>query len=274
MMIIRPITSSFYLRELVPKVLFAHTKICPGSKGKAQAGEQQQQKQQPPQCSTGGAKGAAGSGGKMGELKRAERSGPVRLAFLPDNWFTFFHSKTGVTGPYIFLFNLTNYMVSKEIYILEHEYYLGLSALVIIIYITKNFGKVIGAALDKQVDALTADWEKDRKDEMAYFEDIIKGAKEAQNRAQGQKMLMDAKKENVLMQLEAVYRERAMLVYRAVRSRMDYHIKLYQAVARIHQKWMIGWILENVKKSITPEFEKQALESAIQELSAVAGRVK
>ncbi|XP_073954964.1 ATP synthase subunit b, mitochondrial-like [Choristoneura fumiferana] len=265
MMIIRPIISSVNVRELVPKVLCAHTKTCPGSKGKKGAGTP---------CGKGGAKGAAGSGGKTGELKRADRSGAVRLGFLPDEWFTFFHNKTGVTGPYILLFNLSNYLVSKEIYVMEHEFYLGLSALVVIIYVTKTFGKDIGASLDKEVDAVTTEWEKGRKDEMAFFEATIKGAKEAQNRAQGQKMLMDAKKENVLMQIEAVYRERAMLVYRAVRGRMDYHIKRYQAVARIHQKWMIGWILENVRKSITPEFEKQALESAIQELSAVAGRVK
>ncbi|XP_063633614.1 ATP synthase subunit b, mitochondrial-like [Cydia splendana] len=266
-MLLRPVLGR--TRFLFSPMLYSHTKTCPSAKSPSEP--QQEVKRHP---SGGGAEKEGGGSGRSGKpaLRRNMYSGRVRLGFLPDEWFTFFYKQTGVTGPYLFFFNLTNYMVSKEIYVMEHEYYLGLSAFVVIFYATKKFGKGIGANLDKQVDAYAADLEKGRKMEMDYFNNAIKMAKDAQRRAEGQKLLMDAKKENVAMQLEAIYRERAMVVYRSVRGRMDYHIKRYQAEARIHQKWMLGWILREVHRSITPEFQERALQSAISDLAAAASR--
>jgi F-type H+-transporting ATPase subunit b len=66
--------------------------------------------------------------------------------------FKFFYPKTGVTGPYVFLAGLTTYCFSKEIYVMEHEFYTGLSILVAVVYATKKFGPGLAKALDKQVD--------------------------------------------------------------------------------------------------------------------------
>lgn len=66
--------------------------------------------------------------------------------------FRFFHAKTGVTGPYVFGAGLTTYLFSKEIYVMEHEYYSGLSILLMVVYATKKFGPVLAAYLDKEVD--------------------------------------------------------------------------------------------------------------------------
>lgn len=247
---------------LAPVALFAHSKTCPVSKPQAV-------------CPGAGGlkkKGAAGTGG-MG-LVRALKPGKCRLGFIPEEWFLFFKPMTGVSGPYIFMFVLGNYLVSKEIYIMEHEYYLGISIAIVLYIITTRFGSKIGAALDKEVDAIANALEQDRTDELALNKKIIKDAEDAKWRAQGQKELMDAKKENIAMQLEAVYRERLMMVFQGVRGRMDYHVKRYRAENRVHQKWMIEWILENVRKSITPEFKKQALDSAIKDLAALASRTK
>jgi F-type H+-transporting ATPase subunit b len=43
-------------------------------------------------------------------------------------------------------------MFSKEIYVMEHEFYTGLSILIAIVYSTKKFGPAIGKWLDKEVD--------------------------------------------------------------------------------------------------------------------------
>ncbi|KOB78937.1 ATP synthase b [Operophtera brumata] len=237
----------------------AYSKLCPSKK---------------PVCPSDSTKKSGGSSGskKLPDFKRAKKSGLVRLGFLPDEWFTFFHSQTGVSGPYVFGIVLVNYMLSKEIFIMEHEYYSGLSIALIVWLVTTKLGPAAGASLDKEVDAIVADWQKGRDDEIASYESQIKAAKDAQWRAEGQKSLMDAKKENIMMQLEAAYRERMMHVYSSVKGRMEYQVKKHRSEGRIHQKWMIKWILENVRKSITPNFEKQALNSAIQELSSAAGR--
>ncbi|XP_026317147.1 ATP synthase subunit b, mitochondrial-like [Hyposmocoma kahamanoa] len=204
--------------------------------------------------------------------KRAERCAPVKLAVIPAEWFTFFHVKTGVSGGYVLLFVLTNYALSKEIFVMEHEYYAGLSIFLMLYYVTTKLGPGIGASLDKEVDDIVDNMYKGRKAEIAHYESVVKEANDAVWRAEGQQLLIAAKKENVLMQLEAVYRERMMHAYHMVKGRMDYHMKRYYSEARIHQKWMINWILKEVHKAITPEFEQEALNKAIKDLEAAASK--
>ncbi|CAB3225963.1 unnamed protein product [Arctia plantaginis] len=207
-------------------------------------------------------------------LVRAKQPGPVRLGFIPEEWFRFLYSKTGVSGPYILMLGLANYAASKEILVMEHEYYSGLSVALVVILITKNFGRQIGAILDRGVRDVSEQLQKSRDEEIAQHVAVLEEGKLAKTRAQAQEILMAVKKENITFQLEAAYRERLMIVYRTVRNRLQYHYKKSRAISHIQQKWMIQWILENVHKSITPEFQKQALSSAIRDLAAVASQVK
>lgn len=235
-----------------------HTETCPTQKKQA-AG------------STASSSPTTTSTASIG-FKRALKSGKVRMGFIPEEWFLFFHSKTGVSGPYVFGIVLTNYLLSKEIYVLEHEYYTGLSVFPIMYFLSTRLGPHLARILDKEVDEFVDQHEKGRKDEIDGYEKLIKDSKDAQWRAEGQKVLMDAKKENIDMQLEAAYRERCMQVYHAVKGRLDYHVRLQKAKNRIHQKWMIDWIIENVKKSITPEFEKEVLRKAIQDIAVITAK--
>ena len=77
---------------------------------------------------------------------------PALLVRLPEEWFTFFYNKTGVTGPYVFGAGLMTYLCSKEIYVMEHEYYNGLSLAVMVVFAVKKFGPSLAAYLDKEVD--------------------------------------------------------------------------------------------------------------------------
>lgn len=262
-MIIRPIIydlRNIKLKLYVPNTLFAHSKTCPTVR-------------RPGRVCPGSVGKDNGPGKQMISLKRAEKSGPCRYGFLPEEWFNFFHSKTGVTGPYVFGIVLTNYLLSKEIYVMEHEYYSGLSIALVLYLATTKLGPKIADELDNGVKAEIDEYEANRKEEMDLYDTIVKSSKDAQWRAEGQKILMDAKKENIAMQLEAVYRERAINVYRMVKGRMDYHVKKHKTESRIHQRWMVTWILDNVQKAITPELQKQALDRAIQDLAAAAGKV-
>ncbi|CAH2211727.1 jg344 [Pararge aegeria aegeria] len=205
-------------------------------------------------------------------LKRAEKPGKVRMGFIPEEWFLFFHPKTGVTGPYMFGIVVANYLFSKEIYVMEHEYYTALSIIPMLYLANTKLGPGLAKMLDKDIDDLANSLEKRREDEKSVFENVIKESKTAQWRAEGQKLLMVAKKENVAMQLEAIYRERCMQLFLAVKGRMDYQVKLYRASARIQQKWMVQWIIQNVMKSITPEFEQAYLSKAIGDIATIANR--
>lgn len=62
-------------------------------------------------------------------------------------------------------------------------------------------------------------------EEIQALKDSIVAEKKAQFQADGVKMLFDAKRENVSLQLEAVYRERIMEVYQEVKKRLDYQVE-------------------------------------------------
>lgn len=108
----------------------------------------------------------------------------------------------------MFYGGIATYLVSKEIYVLEHEYYTGVSILIMFVYGVKKFGPRIAAYLDKQIDEEEAELAAIRTDQIAECENAIANEKKQQWRSEVQQLILDAKKENVLMQLEATYRER------------------------------------------------------------------
>ncbi|XP_015599565.1 ATP synthase subunit b, mitochondrial [Cephus cinctus] len=203
---------------------------------------------------------------------RMEKPSPVRHGIIPEEWFTIFYPKTGVTGPYMFGIGLSTYLLSKEIYVLEHEYYTGVSIFIMALVVIKKLGPTVAAALDKQIDKYEGDWESSRTENMKSLEECIENEKKEQWRADGQKLLIQAKKENIVMQLEATYRERLATVYNEVKKRLDYQVNIQAVERRLAQKQMVQWIISNVLKSITPEQEKANLQQCIADLQSLAPR--
>lgn len=203
-------------------------------------------------------------------LKRPMYEPPVRLGFIPESWFTFFYPKTGVTGPYMFLFSVSTYLISKEWYILEHEFYNGLSLLSIIMIVHIKYGKAIGEFLDKKVAEYDANIEKSRTEELESLENTIKDLEKQKWISDVQFMIYDAKKQNILIQLEAAYRERLINAYNEVKKRLDYQAQVEAVERRIAQKHMVQWITNSVLKAITPEQEKANLAQCIADLEALS----
>lgn len=59
-----------------------------------------------------------------------------------------------LTGPYMLGVGLTTFLCSKEIYVMEHEFYTGLSILVMVVFAVKKFGPGLGNYLDKEIEVL------------------------------------------------------------------------------------------------------------------------
>ncbi|EDV39087.1 uncharacterized protein Dana_GF24674 [Drosophila ananassae] len=214
------------------------------------------------------------AGGAVERRQRPEHPGKVRLGFIPEEWFQFFYNKTGVTGPYTFGVGLITYLCSKEIYVMEHEYYSGLSLGIMAVIAVKKLGPVIAKWADGEIDKIEAEWKEGREAELKVLSDAIEAEKKEQWRADGALLLMEAKKENIALQLEAAFRERAMNVYSEVKRRLDYQVECRHVERRLNQKHMVNWITTNVLASISPQQEKETLNKCIADLSALALRVK
>jgi len=199
-----------------------------------------------------------------------QEPGKVRMGFIPDEWFQFFYKKTGVTGPYTFAFTLSTYLVSKEIYVLEHEYYSGLSLLIMWIYGIKTLGPKLAAYLDKEVDDYEKAWNESREEQKNILGEQISSEEKAQWSMEGQTVLVEAKRENVALQLEANYRERLIKVYSEVKKRLDYQAEKQNIERRITQKNLVDYVVGKVRASITPDQEKQNINKCISDLSLLA----
>jgi len=197
---------------------------------------------------------------------------PVRFGFVPDSWFTYFYPKTGVTGPYVFGVGFLTYVLSKEIWVLEHEFWTGVSFAMMIVYATKKFGPQVRAYLLDEQKKILDDLNAGKINEIKATNDAIEAEKKAQWQAEGQKMLFDVKRENVALQVEAAYRQRLKDVYSEVKKRLDYQVDKQQVEQNVQQKHMVNWIISRVQKAITPEAEQENLKKCIADLKGLAAK--
>lgn len=202
--------------------------------------------------------------------KRLEHPPPVRFGFIPDDWFTFFYKKTGLTGPYVFGTGLVTFLLSKEIWVTEHEFWNGLALVVLITMVYKKFGPALSDYLEKEQDKHAEELNAGRVNEIQSLHDAIAAERKAQWQIEGGDMIFDVKRENIALQVEASYRERIMQVYSEVKKRLDYHAEKQDIERNLLQKHMASWIVARVKSSITPEQEQENIKKCIADLKKLA----
>jgi F-type H+-transporting ATPase subunit b len=197
---------------------------------------------------------------------------PVRHGFIPETWFELLYGKTGVTGPYMLGTGLITFLVSKEIYVLEHEFYGGVVWAGLAVYAIKRFGPSVAEYCDKLLDDEKKHLSQGRTNMITNLEEGIKSCEVNSEEAQSQTVLFKAKKENIGLQLEAAYRERLQAVHNEVKKRLDYQLEKSNLEKRFEQRHMVDWIVQNVRKSITPAQETASLKQCITDLKTLAAR--
>lgn len=195
---------------------------------------------------------------------------PVRMGIFPEEWFAAFYSKTGVTGPYMALASIGTFLASKEFFVMEHDFYVGVALALVLGGIVKNAGPGITETVNKTLDEEEAMYRNIRQKEIDQLKHSVAMETTAQANAVAWEDIITAKKEAVGLQLESVYRSRLNDAYSQVKKRLDYQLEVANVMRRMEQKHMVDWIINNVKKSITPAQEAAALKKCIADLKALS----
>ncbi|KAK4885412.1 hypothetical protein RN001_001683 [Aquatica leii] len=195
-----------------------------------------------------------------------QEPGIVRLGFIPNEWFEFFFNKTGVTGLGTLCFTVGTFLFSKEYYVLEHEYYNGLSLGLLCGIATKYIGPDLAKFLDKEIDEYENELNQGREGEKKSIEECIQHEQKLQLSAEGQLILLEAKRENVALQREAAYRERCMHAYTETRKRLEFCITREAIEKAMAKRCMTDWVVEQVRVAISKEIEDSALSKCMEDL--------
>ncbi|NXX17764.1 AT5F1 synthase, partial [Podargus strigoides] len=199
-----------------------------------------------------------------------EKGGEVRYGLIPEELFQFLYPKTGVTGPYMLGTGLLLYLLSKEIYVINHETVAGACVIGVLIYGIKKYGADVAAFADKLSEEKIARALAVKNESIKALETAIEQEKKEQWRVDGRGYLFDAKRNNVAMMLETNYRERLLTVYNEVKKRLDYQVAMQNLKRQKEQDHMIQWVEKNVVQSITPQQQKDSIAKCILDLKALS----
>jgi len=195
---------------------------------------------------------------------------PVRMLIFPEEWFTAFHDKTGVSGPYMALFGLGTFLASKEYFVMEHDFYVGIGLAAVLGYLVKTVGPSWTEEINKELDEEEAALRAIRQNNIDQCNAAIASIEAAKSDATAWEDIIAIKKEAVGLQLEAAYRERLAAAHSAVKKRLDYQLETANVLRRMEQKHMVDWIIGTVRSSITPAQEDAALKKCIADLKGLA----
>merc|ERR1712203_592448 len=202
--------------------------------------------------------------------QRPIERGPVKALIFPAEWFDALYPKTGATGPYMALFGLSTFLCSKEYFVMEHDFYVGIGLAIVLSGVVKTVGPDYTAALNKQLDDEEAELKNIRQAEIDHIKACVAAEEASQADTSAWADIITAKKEAVGLQLESVYRARLQAAYTQVKKRLDYQLETANVVRRMEQKHMVDWIIGNVKASITPAQEDAALKKCISDLKGLS----
>merc|ERR1712115_397900 len=125
---------------------------------------------------------------------------------------------TGVTGPYMFLAGMGTFLCSKEYFVMEHDFYVGIALACVLTGIVKQVGPGWTEMINKELDQEEAELRAIRQNEIDSCKEAISAEEAAQADAASWTDIIAAKKEAVGLQLESVYRARLLEAHQQVRS--------------------------------------------------------
>lgn len=105
----------------------------------------------------------------------------------------------------------------------------------------KYIGPHMAKYLDNEIDRYEETWVKNREGEKQIYIQALENEAFAEYQLQGNLLLIEAKRENVALQLEDEYRKRQMHIYEEVKRLLDYQVEVAQVfIIRIYWNMFFG----------------------------------
>jgi len=194
----------------------------------------------------------------------------TRMLMFPDSWCTPFQKITGTSGPYLFFGGVFAFMMNKEIWVFEEN----AMVLVGFIYFYWLVSRIGGYSLDKYCNTL---YEEKINQLKSLIADDLKGAVEFRKTSAAETASLNAIKadfptifkENLSLQLEAVYRKNVDTVYTELKRRLDYLKEVEETKKKFERDIFLQSIFDGVQKSIETNDENiktKYLESCIAQI--------
>lgn len=197
----------------------------------------------------------------------------VRYGIIPDSWFSIFYPKTGVTGGYLFYGGLAFYLIQKEWWVIDEEIRLFVVFGLIFYTAYKMFGAIMAKGHDGVMIRTIGGAEKYVVENKSAFKDAITTQQQYMAAYTAlPPLIAEAKRENLQLQLETEYRRRLQKAHSEIKRRLDFMADLEDAKRRFQRRYMIDWIIDQVKKSITGQQEKVLLGQCVADLKSLAQR--
>jgi F-type H+-transporting ATPase subunit b len=169
---------------------------------------------------------------------------------IPDEWFKAMYEKTGVTGPYLLFWGGLATILSKEIFVYWADTAEQLVFLGAVIAISKLYGSKIAGALDNMANKETKAMESELEDATKEIDVKIANNEALKTLPDANKLINEAKRENIHLQLESAFRQRLAQVHQEVKKRLDYQVAVQNVYKRVEREQAINYILGEVNKSI------------------------
>lgn len=200
---------------------------------------------------------------------------PTRFGFLPESYFEYIGSKTGVSGPFVLPAVVLTSLMAKEIIVQEHcfgEVMVMIPVLMILYY--KAGSKVSSFLMKWRERNLDAMYHTAHRRQKETWTREIKEVDHQIWQLKGKKYLYETFQEHIDLQLEAEYRRRINEVHATVQKKLDFAVALETTKRAFEHKHMANWIVEKAVKSITPQQEKESIAKCIVDLKALAAAAK
>lgn len=200
-----------------------------------------------------------------------------QFGFIPTRWFLPLYEKIGVTGCYTTIWGTIIFLINKELFpVASHQgcelpHCIATLSILMCIYARP--------LLRAKFDQLHADrrrwrYEEPLENAKASYVAETEEIKTDLWRKEAIPAIYEAKEEIVDLQLETHYRQRLDNAYKTVKQRLDYQLELETTKRKFEQDHMVQWIVDNVKKSITPQQEKESITNCIATLKSLSATAK